>query len=71
VDGLSPETTAEPDNLYFKKLDTLNVWTAEALLAPLTESDTGVSAVSFNGHIRVVGTTTTGPNPRAVQYSIL
>ena len=66
-----PKTTAEPDNLYFKKLDTLNVWTAEALLAPLTESDTGVSAVSFNGHIWVVGTTTTGLNPRAVQYSVL
>lgn len=66
-----PKTTTEPDNLYFKKLDTLNVWTAEALLAPLTESDTGVSAVAFNGHIWVVGTTTTGINPRAVQYSIL
>src|SRR4029079_12150263 len=54
-----PKTTAEPDSLYSKKLHTLNGWTAESLLAPITESDTGFSAVSFNGHIWVVGTTTT------------
>jgi hypothetical protein len=61
-----PKTVGFPNDLYFKKLDTLNVWTAEALLAPLTESDTGVSSVSFNGHIWVVGTTVGGNNPHAV-----
>ncbi|HSS47881.1 MAG TPA: hypothetical protein VLX28_02935, partial [Thermoanaerobaculia bacterium] len=66
-----PKIVSFPNDLYFKKLDTLNVWTSESLLAPLTESDTGVSSVSFNGHIWVVGTTVGGNNPHAVQYSIL
>jgi hypothetical protein len=54
-----------------KKLDTLNVWTAEALLAPLTDSDTGVSAVTFNGHIWVVGTTTTSTNLRPALHPVV
>jgi hypothetical protein len=66
-----PKVVSSPNDLYFKQLDTLSVWTAENVLAPLTASDTGVSSVAFSGHIWVVGTLVSGTTPRAVQYSIL
>ena len=66
-----PKAATPPNDLYFKTVDTLGVWSAENLLTPLTASDTGVSSVVFSGHIWVVGTLINGIPMRAVQYSIL
>jgi len=66
-----PKSTLEPDDLYHKRLNTLGQWTAESLIVPLSQSETGVSATFFNNRIWLVGGMLTGVDPRSVQYYIL
>ncbi len=66
-----PKAVTPPNDLYFKTMDTLSVWSAENLLSPLTASDTGSPPSPSAGHIWVVGTLVNGTPTRAVQYSIL
>jgi hypothetical protein len=63
-----PKSTLEPDDLYHKRLNTLGQWTAESLIIPLSQSETGVSATFFNNRIWLVGGLL---SDRSVQYYIL
>jgi hypothetical protein len=63
-----PKSTSEPDDLYHKRLNTLGQWTAESLIIPLSQSETGVSAMFFNNRIWLVGGML---GDRSVQYYIL
>jgi hypothetical protein len=66
-----PKVTSEPDDLYVEKLDTLGTWTSPALIVPLSQSETGVSATYFNNRIWLVGTMLLDGDPHSVQYYIL
>lgn len=66
-----PKSTSEPDNLYHKRLNTLGQWTSESLIAPLSQSETGVSATYFNNRIWLVGSMLADGDPLSVQYYIL
>jgi hypothetical protein len=66
-----PKSTSEPDNLYHKRLNTLGSWTAESVIIPLSQSETGVSATFFNNRIWLVGSMLADGDPLSVQYYIL
>jgi hypothetical protein len=66
-----PKAASEPDDLYVKKLNTLGQWTAEALIIPLSQSETGVSATFFNNRVWLVGSMLLDGDPHSVQYYIL
>ena len=66
-----PKNAGEPDNLYHKRLNTLGQWTAESLIVPLSQSETGVSATFFNNRIWLVGSMLADGDPNSVQFYIL